>query len=132
MPNYKINSTGATLVADAEYMAARFPGDFTQLPDDVAPTIPESRRVTQLAFISRFTDAEAIAIDLASIGATTQAAAMRRFQKKVDAATFIDLDRSDTRGGVQTLEAAGLLAVGRAAEILDGPIADQERYRGSE
>ena len=108
-------------------------GVFTAPPvPEAPPTPPESRKITKLAFLDRFTDAEAIAIDLASIGATTQAAAMRRFQKKVDAATFIDLDRSDTRGGVQTLEAAGLLAVGRAAEILDGPIADQERYRGSE
>ena len=38
-----------------------------------APTItPESKKITRLAFLNRFTDAEAIAIDLASIGATTQ------------------------------------------------------------
>lgn len=93
------------------------------------PTV-EPRHITQLAFLNRFTDAEAIAIDLASQGATVQAAAMRRYQNKVSAATYIDLDRDDTRAGVEALEAAGLLGEGRAAEILDAAVADAERWRG--
>ena len=91
------------------------------------PLPPPPRHITQLAFLNRFTDPEAIAIDLASIGATAQAAGMRRYLSKVQAATFIDLDRPDTRAGVQALEAAGVLAAGRALEILDTPIADAER-----
>ncbi len=91
----------------------------------VAP--PPVRHVTRLAFLSRFTDAEAVAIDLASIGATVEAASMRRYMAKVNAATFIDLDRPDTRAGVQQLEAVGLLAAGRAAVILDTPIESDER-----
>lgn len=87
----------------------------------------EQRHITQLAFLNRFTDAEAVAIDLASIGATVQAASLRRYMQKVNAAKFIDLNRTDTRAGVQALEAAGLLASGRAALILDAPIADSER-----
>jgi len=85
------------------------------------------RHVTQLAFLSRFTDAEAVAIDLASIGATPQAASMRRYLNKVAAAKFIDLDRPDTRAGVLALEAATLLAAGRALQILDAPIQPAER-----
>ena len=96
-------------------------------PDFVPP--PE-RAITCLAFLDRFTDAEAIAIDLASQGATVQAAAMRRYMSKVEAATFIDLDRPDTRAGVQALEAAGLLIEGRALEILDAPVRGHERARG--
>ena len=46
---------------------------------------------------------------------------------KVNAATFIDLARPDTRSGVQALEAGGVLAAGRAAEILDSDIMDEER-----
>lgn len=88
---------------------------------------PTDRRITKLAFMVRFSDAEAIAIDLASQGATVQAAAMRRYQAKVNAAEWIDLDREDTRAGVQALEAVGLIAPGRAAEILDAPVADDER-----
>lgn len=90
---------------------------------------PAPRHITRLAFISRFTDAEAIVIDLASIGATQQAAAMRRYLNKVNTALYIDLDRADTRNGVLALQAGGLLANGRAAEILDAPIQDHEVFR---
>lgn len=93
-----------------------------------APVAPAPvRRITRLAFLSRFSDAEAIDIDLASIGATEPAAALRRYQAKVSAALWIDLDRADTRAGVQALETAGLLGTGRALEILDAPVTDAER-----
>jgi hypothetical protein len=88
---------------------------------------PQPRHITQLAFLNRFTDAEAIAIDLASQGSTVQAAAMRRYQAKVNAATYIDLDRQDTRDGVIALEALGLLGTGRALVILDDPILPEEK-----
>lgn len=87
----------------------------------------EPRHITRLAFLNRFTDDEAISIDLASIGATVQAAGLRRYMNKVNAATFIDLAGPDTRAGVQALEAGGVLAAGRAAEILDIDILDEER-----
>ena len=97
-------------------------------PPDAGPApAAGDRRITKLAFMTRFTDAEAIGIDLASQGATVEAATMRRYQAKVNAAEWIDLDREDTRTGVQTLEAVGLLAAGRALEILDAPILDHER-----
>lgn len=99
------------------------------LPDtDPAPEPGDGdRRITKLAFMTRFTDAEAITIDLASQGATVEAATMRRYQAKVNAAEWIDLDREDTRTGVQALEAVGLIGPGRALEILDAPIAPDER-----
>lgn len=99
-------------------------------PEPELEPAPVPRHITQLAFLNRFTDPEAIAIDLASIGATQQAAAMRRYLSKVNAASYIDLDRLDTRAGVQALEAAGILAAGRALEILDAPIDAQERPQG--
>ena len=89
--------------------------------------MPELRQITRLAFLDRFTDAEAVAIDLASMGATVEAASVRRYLSKVNAATFIDLDRADTRAGVQALEAGGLLGEGRALEILDAPVEQHER-----
>ncbi len=87
-------------------------------------------RITRLAFLDRFTDAEAVAIDLASIGATVQAAGLRRYLHKVNSAQHIDLARADLQAGVQALEAAGLLAAGRAQQILTAPITDIERYKG--
>lgn len=91
---------------------------------------PKPWHLTRLAFLDRFLDSEAIGIDLASQGATVQAAAMRRYMQKVNAATFIDIDRPDTRAGVQQLEAMGLIAAGRAAQILDTPPTETERYKG--
>jgi hypothetical protein len=87
------------------------------------------RHITRLAFMNRFTDAEAVTIDLASQGATTQAAAMRRYQSKVDNATYIDLDLAETRGGVLQLEAEGVLAAGRALIILDAVTTPVEWFR---
>lgn len=90
------------------------------------------RIITRLAFLSRFTDAEAIAIDLASIGGTVEAATLRRAQAKINAAEEIQLDNAETRAGVQALETAGLIAGGRATAILDAPVQAPEvpaRYR---
>ena len=87
---------------------------------------PERRNVSRKAFLSRFTDAEAIDIDMASMGATREAAAVRRYLSKVNAAQHIDLADDETRTGVQGLEAAGLLQPGRALVILDAPIQPKE------
>ena len=119
-PTHKANWTGEAWVL-REYTAP-------PALDLAAPPAP--RCITRLAFLSRFSDAEAVAIDLASIGATPQAAGMRRYISKVNAATYIDLDRADTRAGVQALEASGVLAAGRALQILDAPVQPEEGWRG--
>jgi hypothetical protein len=86
-------------------------------------------RITRLAFLNRFTDAEAIALDLASIGTTIEAASIRRYMQKVNAATFIDLARDDTITGVRQLETVGLIGTGRADRILLDPITEFERAK---
>ena len=90
------------------------------------PVQPTGRLISNKAFLSRFTDDEAIDLDLASIGATREAAAVRRYLSKVNAAQHIDLIDDETRDGVQALEAAGLLQPGRALVILDAPIEPKE------
>ena len=100
-------------------------GAFVEIPAETAPQ-PTARNVSNKAFLSRFTDDEAIDIDLASIGATREAATVRRYLSKVNAAQHIDLAEDETRTGVQTLEAAGLLKPGRALVILDTPIEPKE------
>ena len=92
-------------------------------PPQAEPTV---RNVSRKAFLSRFTDAEAIDIDLASIGPTREAATVRRYLSKVNAAQHIDLADNETRTGVQALEAGGLLQPGRALAILDAPIEPKE------
>ena len=91
-----------------------------------APVLPAGRLVSNKAFLSRFTDDEAIDIDLASMGATREAATVRRYLSKVNAAQNIDLADDETRTGVHALEAAGLLQPGRALVILDAPIEPKE------
>ena len=90
-------------------------GAFAEIPAEPAP-VPTERNVSRKAFLSRFTDA----------GATREAAAVRRYLSKVNAAQHIDLADEETRDGVQALEAAGLLQPGRALAILDAPIEPKE------
>ena len=112
--------------------------DWVVLPE--RPPLPEppqpvvDSRITRLAFRNRFTPTEKAIIELAALddpsaaqSVRMRAAALRANQADIAAATFIDLGRPDTRAGVQMLEAAGLLAVGRALEILDAPIQPEER-----
>lgn len=94
----------------------------------------QGKQITKLAFRNRFTTAEKVALEIAGLDnpaatmpARAQAAALRANQADLAAATFVDLSRPDTRAGVQILEAAGLLAPGRALEILDAPVTPMER-----
>lgn len=93
--------------------------------------VASSTRITRLAFLNRFSDEEAVAIDLASQGATYNAAMMRRAQKRIDAASFIELTDSNTIAGVMTLESVGLLSQGRAAQILSADTQLHELYVGA-
>lgn len=86
------------------------------------PEMAVGTQITKLAFLKRFTNAEAVAIDLASIGATEQAATIRRYLKLVDSSTYIDLSREDLMTDLATLESVNLLAAGRAQEIIGAPI----------
>lgn len=85
-----------------------------------------TRHVTRLAFRNRFTQAEKVTIEMASRAATADGAGIKVYLDDVAAATYIDLDRADTRAGVQALETAGILAQGRALEILDDEIQAHE------
>jgi len=120
-----------TINASPEVAQAQHPGAWriAEVQDDPAPEPAPDLRITNLAFVDRFTDAEAIGIDLASIGATVGAAQIRRYLDKVSKATYIDLAREDTQSGVRALEVAGLLGAGRADAILLTPIEDHERPR---
>jgi hypothetical protein len=101
--------------------------------DGVLTLLP-SRRITRLAFRNRFSTAEKVALEIAGLdnpaapmAERAQAAALRANAADLAAATFVELDRADTRAGVLMLETAGLLAVGRALEILDVPVTAEER-----
>ena len=111
---------------DADLIGQRWNPDAQAFEPAPPPAEPTERNVSRKAFLSRFTDAEAIDIDLASIGPTREAATVRRYLSKVNAAQHIDLAYNETRTGVQALEAGGLLQPGRALAILDAPIEPKE------
>ena len=87
-------------------------------------------KITQLAFLNRFTDDEAVDIDLASLGNTREAALLRRYLQKVAAASHIDLSRADLAEDLQKLVEFNLLTPERKQTILTAPVLETERYRG--
>lgn len=94
----------------------------------------QNRRITILAFRNRFTVQEKVATELVSVDNSNATAPERQFAATVrvilrdtDSASFIDLDRADTRAGVMLLEQYGVIGVGRGDIILDTPVDDVER-----
>lgn len=87
-------------------------------------SLPEPEfKITKLAFKNRMTQVERIAIRTASQNNPI----IFDFLDLVNDAQFIDLSRQDTVEGVNFLESEGLLASGRADEILNAPILDEEK-----
>lgn len=94
--------------------------------------------LSKLGFRNRFTMNEKAKIELASIDDVSAPLQARMLAARLRAtladqrdATYIDPMRLDTREGVVDLETAGLLdAPGRALQILDAPIQEEERYKG--
>ena len=88
--------------------------DYSEPVIPPAPTPPKDP-ISVLAFRSRFTDAEKVVI-------YTAAKASVEVQIWLDdlmVASDVKIDDPRTVGGVQALEAAGLISAGRAAEILE-------------
>lgn len=91
-------------------------------------------KITVLALRNRFLPAEKVAIDLTSMDDPAApmeqrqlASALRVMMVDIAAASYIDLSNESVIGGIQTLEYYGLIAVGRADEILSTPVQEYER-----
>lgn len=98
------------------------------------PAPPTPRHITEFAFRNRFTTAEKLAIEMASLDDPTNdivqrqhAAVLRVYLADLRAAAFIDLDMPTTRAGVQDIEVMGIIGGGRAAQILDAEVLPEER-----
>lgn len=97
-----------------------------------------ANRMTVLALRNRFTQAEKVAIEMASLDnpaatleARTFAAGLRAMMADLNAASHVNRLRKDTRDGVIQIEAAAVIGPGRALIILDAPIEPHERYTGA-
>ena len=88
----------------------------------VVYTIPP--HITLLALNFRFTRGERDLIRAAEVTDPDVSDVMYLMRQ----AKYIDLSRAETIGGVQMLEAKGLLASGRAAEVLDTETLPHERF----
>lgn len=95
---------------------------------------PLPRHITQYAFRQRFTQAERVAIEIASLDDPSasmpqrqQAAALRVAMTDLAQAQFVNLDLPTVATALADLETAGLLAAGRASEIVSGTVQDFER-----
>lgn len=105
-----------------------------RIVEGVKFTPAEERKIAPKSFLSRFTDTEYIAIDLASIDnpqstqqERIQAATLRLFLTKVKSAQFIDLNDDETIQGINTLVQFNLLTSVRAHEILNDEVKEKER-----
>lgn len=127
----------------AIYPAAVFGGATVEIKDYTPPApvpeppAPELKWVSRYAFMARFTADELAFIKIAGMDDPTKPMPERIAIQKINvmwdmvmASAYIDLNRPDTRAGVKSMEAFGLLATGRADEILDAPVQDFERYKG--
>lgn len=106
---------------------------FTDPNQTIHAPVP-NRHISGLAFRRRFTKSERAAVEWAAVDKPDRpdaerqmAAALRADIKDQEQARFIDLNDPDLIGGVVSLETYGLIAVGRAAEIIDSPVQDAER-----
>ena len=74
------------------------------------------RTISKLDFLRLFNPKERITIRLAA----TQSPEIQDYLYMLELAEEIHLDDVETQTGVKSLEAAGVLATGRSAEILNG------------
>lgn len=125
MPVFRVirKSDKQTVYAYSSDVAVEFPNlpfaDFDHIeeiavnPDRTIDQLP-ARSITKREFIKRFQVGEYATIKQVA----TQNATLDFYWQQFMLAENIDLDNADTVAGVQMLEAAGLIAAGRAAEIL--------------
>ena len=117
--------TAAEITAAGEYLAVECAGvpenDSTYDPETGVITPPSppappaaARILTKVAYLKRFTQAERMAIR----GAAKESPQVEDYVELLNLSEEVDLDDPETVLGVNTLEAAGLIGAGRAAEIL--------------
>lgn len=91
--------------------------DHTAIVPDTGPVSPATGAVfSKLAYLRRFTQEERIAIRAAA----TQSPALSDYLALLELAEEVDTRDADTITAVHLLEQLGLLAAGRAPEILNG------------
>ena len=114
---------GPAIQAPADFDISRI--DDYRVAEDGTLVLLAQTRLTRLQFRNRFTALEKAQLELAAMDDPSaepaqrlQSASLRAYLADLAAAEFVDLADQSTVAGVNALEAAGLLAEGRAAEVL--------------
>lgn len=103
------NAANGTALSDNDYLAL-----VTNQHLDALVAAHTVTQLTKYEFLSRFTQAERVAIRAAAAGS----GALYDFMQMLEVSGVVKLDNSDTIAGVNFLETAGLIGAGRAAQIL--------------
>ena len=102
------------------------------LVDPSASAVP-TRKITKLGLRQRFTFTELCSITAASQSTNTSVSIpVQVLLNNLAVATYIDLNRSDTIGGMGLLVSVGVITSDRANAILSAPMSSAEIYRGNE
>ena len=114
---------GPAIPAPADFDISRI--DDYRVAEDGTLVLLAQTRLTRLQFRNRFTALEKAQLELAAMDDPSaepaqrlQSASLRAYLADLAAAEFVDLADQSTVAGVNALEAAGILAEGRAAEVL--------------
>lgn len=110
---YNIKSTGENIVADIDFMNLNYPKDFIEVQPTETPT-NSPRTLTHLQYMSLFKPEELRAIYTTAKSIIDVEIWLDKFKMAGD----ISKDDPDTLAGLLAMESVGLIAVGRAAEIL--------------
>lgn len=79
---------------------------------------PQAREISGVAYLRRFSQAERIAIRAAAINSAVLDDYLKLLDTTIAQGGIVNLDDPDTITAVNLLEQAGLIALGRAAEVL--------------
>lgn len=124
-----------TIVADLAFVQAAYPGRWRVVAEPASPDKPQpaNNRLTPLAFLRRFTDAERARFEISSVDDPSapeeqrlRAAQLRIYMNDYTLASYVALDDPRTVAGVKGLEALGIIAKGRAKEVLEGEVKPEE------
>ena len=111
-------ATGEVVYAYGADNAVEWPdypfSEFNHIAEKIVEPAPVQRTLSKLEYLRRFTTAERVAIRAAASANPV----LDDYLKLMELAQEINLDDPDTIAAVGMLEQAGLIAAGRAVEVL--------------
>ena len=125
MPKFKATSPSGEIIEythtlpDPEHLQAGWRMEqiiLAEASPDAPEPVPVGKVMTKLEYLRRFTQEERITIR--TVAASNPVLA--DYMALLELAQEVDTNDPDTQAAVQMLEAAGLIAAGRGAEILYG------------